>query len=252
MKFGPGLVIQGAKERLAPIMMTALATGLALVPLVVAGSIPGSRDRTPDGDRDPRRPGDSDVGPACSCCHRCIWHSAREASAKAELESVERRLLPTTSCAVRRGAAPGRAEQTCTCLSVSVLVCRWEPFHRGLVRRPPGRAPTPTTRYSSPRSAGRPRADSGAQRTRPSVRDHPRGHRDGSRGSAGAGRDPGLVHGLDLVRGGPVGRRSGFRVVVIGSQQGEDVQRNGMWSAAWTPSVRFLPLRVCRTPISCW
>ena len=38
--FGPGLVIQGAKERLAPIMMTALATGLALVPLVVAGSIP--------------------------------------------------------------------------------------------------------------------------------------------------------------------------------------------------------------------
>ena len=39
--FGPGLVIQGAKERLAPIMMTALATGLALVPLVVAGSIPG-------------------------------------------------------------------------------------------------------------------------------------------------------------------------------------------------------------------
>ena len=30
VKFGPGLVIQGAKERLAPIMMTALATGLAL------------------------------------------------------------------------------------------------------------------------------------------------------------------------------------------------------------------------------
>jgi Cu/Ag efflux pump CusA len=41
VRFGPGLVIQGAKERLAPIMMTALATGLALVPLVVAGSIPG-------------------------------------------------------------------------------------------------------------------------------------------------------------------------------------------------------------------
>jgi CzcA family heavy metal efflux pump len=41
VKFGPGLVIQGAKERLAPIMMTALATGLALVPLVIAGSIPG-------------------------------------------------------------------------------------------------------------------------------------------------------------------------------------------------------------------
>jgi len=39
--FGPGLIIRGAKERLSPILMTALATGLALVPLVVAGSIPG-------------------------------------------------------------------------------------------------------------------------------------------------------------------------------------------------------------------
>ena len=39
--FGPELVLQGAMERLAPILMTALATGLALVPLVVAGSIPG-------------------------------------------------------------------------------------------------------------------------------------------------------------------------------------------------------------------
>ena len=41
VRFGPTLVIQGAKERLAPIMMTALATALALIPLVVAGSIPG-------------------------------------------------------------------------------------------------------------------------------------------------------------------------------------------------------------------
>ena len=41
MRFGPELVLRGAKERLAPIMMTALATGLALVPLAVAGSIPG-------------------------------------------------------------------------------------------------------------------------------------------------------------------------------------------------------------------
>ncbi|HKE81381.1 MAG TPA: efflux RND transporter permease subunit [Solirubrobacteraceae bacterium] len=39
--FGPELVLRGAKERLAPILMTALATGLALVPLAVAGSIPG-------------------------------------------------------------------------------------------------------------------------------------------------------------------------------------------------------------------
>jgi Cu/Ag efflux pump CusA len=39
--FGPGLVLRGAKERLSPILMTTLATGLALVPLVVWGSIPG-------------------------------------------------------------------------------------------------------------------------------------------------------------------------------------------------------------------
>lgn len=40
-QFGLELVLRGAQERLAPIMMTALATGLALVPLAVAGSIPG-------------------------------------------------------------------------------------------------------------------------------------------------------------------------------------------------------------------
>ena len=34
-------MLRGAKERLAPILMTALATGLALVPLAIAGSIPG-------------------------------------------------------------------------------------------------------------------------------------------------------------------------------------------------------------------
>jgi CzcA family heavy metal efflux pump len=39
--FGPSLVLRGAKERLAPILMTACATGLALVPLAVAGSLPG-------------------------------------------------------------------------------------------------------------------------------------------------------------------------------------------------------------------
>ena len=39
--FGPALVIRGASERLAPILMTASATGLALVPLAVAGSLPG-------------------------------------------------------------------------------------------------------------------------------------------------------------------------------------------------------------------
>jgi Cu/Ag efflux pump CusA len=39
--FGPALAVRGAVERLAPILMTALATGLALVPLVVSGQIPG-------------------------------------------------------------------------------------------------------------------------------------------------------------------------------------------------------------------
>jgi Cu/Ag efflux pump CusA len=38
---GRGLVLRGARERLSPILMTTLATGLALVPLVVAGNIPG-------------------------------------------------------------------------------------------------------------------------------------------------------------------------------------------------------------------
>ena len=39
--FGPALVLRGARERLAPILMTTLATGLALVPLVVIGDVPG-------------------------------------------------------------------------------------------------------------------------------------------------------------------------------------------------------------------
>jgi CzcA family heavy metal efflux pump len=39
--FGPELVVRGARERLAPILMTALATGLAIVPLVIAGDLPG-------------------------------------------------------------------------------------------------------------------------------------------------------------------------------------------------------------------
>ncbi|MEW6403680.1 MAG: efflux RND transporter permease subunit [Chloroflexota bacterium] len=39
--FGPALVLRGAKERIAPILMTALTTGLALVPLAIAGDLPG-------------------------------------------------------------------------------------------------------------------------------------------------------------------------------------------------------------------
>ncbi len=39
--FGLELVVRGSEERLAPILMTALATGLALVPLAWAGNKPG-------------------------------------------------------------------------------------------------------------------------------------------------------------------------------------------------------------------
>jgi CzcA family heavy metal efflux pump len=45
--FGPELVLRGAKERIAPIMMTALTTGLALVPLAIAGNIPGQEIEYP-------------------------------------------------------------------------------------------------------------------------------------------------------------------------------------------------------------
>ena len=47
MEFGPELVLRGARERLAPILMTALATGLALVPLVISGEIPGAEIEYP-------------------------------------------------------------------------------------------------------------------------------------------------------------------------------------------------------------
>lgn len=39
--FGLALVLRGASERLSPILMTTLCTGLALLPVIVAGSIPG-------------------------------------------------------------------------------------------------------------------------------------------------------------------------------------------------------------------
>jgi CzcA family heavy metal efflux pump len=47
MAFGPELVLQGAKDRLSPILMTASATGLALVPLVLAGPVPGNEIEHP-------------------------------------------------------------------------------------------------------------------------------------------------------------------------------------------------------------
>ena len=39
--FGRELVLRGSEERLAPILMTALATGLALLPIVIGGNRPG-------------------------------------------------------------------------------------------------------------------------------------------------------------------------------------------------------------------
>ncbi len=47
MTFGPDLVTRGSRERLAPILMTALTTGLALVPLVLSGEIPGQEIEYP-------------------------------------------------------------------------------------------------------------------------------------------------------------------------------------------------------------
>src|SRR5205823_637016 len=47
--FGPRLVLRGARERLSPILMTTLATGLAIVPLVVAGNLPGHEIEHPMG-----------------------------------------------------------------------------------------------------------------------------------------------------------------------------------------------------------
>jgi Cu/Ag efflux pump CusA len=40
-RFGSGLVVRGASERLIPIIMTALATALALLPVALAPNEPG-------------------------------------------------------------------------------------------------------------------------------------------------------------------------------------------------------------------
>jgi CzcA family heavy metal efflux pump len=45
--FGPGLIIRGARERVVPIMMTVLTTGLALIPLIWVGQVPGNEIEHP-------------------------------------------------------------------------------------------------------------------------------------------------------------------------------------------------------------
>lgn len=47
VQFGGPLVLRGAGERLSPILMTTLATGLALVPLVIMGNVPGHENEHP-------------------------------------------------------------------------------------------------------------------------------------------------------------------------------------------------------------
>ncbi len=47
MEFGPELVLRGAKERVVPILMTVLTTGLALIPLILTGEIPGQEIEYP-------------------------------------------------------------------------------------------------------------------------------------------------------------------------------------------------------------
>jgi len=39
--FGPGLVLRGARERLSPILLAALATAATVVPVLVLGDLPG-------------------------------------------------------------------------------------------------------------------------------------------------------------------------------------------------------------------
>ncbi len=45
--FGVNLVLRGSEERLAPILMTVLTTGLALVPLITGGNLPGNEIEFP-------------------------------------------------------------------------------------------------------------------------------------------------------------------------------------------------------------
>ncbi len=45
--FGRELILQGARERVVPILMTVFTTGLALIPLIISGEIPGQEIEYP-------------------------------------------------------------------------------------------------------------------------------------------------------------------------------------------------------------
>ena len=40
-------VVTGSKDRISPILMTALTAGLALIPLAIAGDLPGNEIQSP-------------------------------------------------------------------------------------------------------------------------------------------------------------------------------------------------------------
>ena len=65
--FGPELVLRGARERLAPILMTALATGTGPAALRDFRQHSRSRDRAPDGGRHSGWPGHVDVAQPVRC-----------------------------------------------------------------------------------------------------------------------------------------------------------------------------------------
>src|SRR6202008_805189 len=46
-KFGLPMIIRGAEERMTPILMTALAAALALLPIVIGGNKPGQEIENP-------------------------------------------------------------------------------------------------------------------------------------------------------------------------------------------------------------
>jgi Cu/Ag efflux pump CusA len=86
MEFGPALVLRGAQERLSPILMTAIVTGLALMPLVYSGTIPGSRHpwRTRDIDAAEPLPG-SVALPAVWKAAKLLEHTATRATGRCRL-----------------------------------------------------------------------------------------------------------------------------------------------------------------------